>query len=684
MYFAAAQGTVPVFQRTIGRSSYTLLGRDPARGGTTTISTVLVPVTLSFESRAVAGKPVVMDAVRDVPQIVASPVFSNFSFPVGGDTQFGDALLRTTFTSARNWHTLLGRPETRPVHITIPVGSGYVLTSKKSGHSLAVVDLEFVKKELFRQVPKQENTLVIAVTHNTVFYAVGDATVCCSWGTHGVDSVTGNSFILASFLDAPPDPVQDRDIQPLTQQLGEFINDPLHDPLRYVGSNLPGNAVPGWLRPVPIRPGEPRPCGGTGIATTYFLLEPTDTNARSNIPVSPPFEAHVGSTVYHLENLALLPWYAGPSESFGSTYSFPDPHVLMGRSQPCSPRAGTNEPPASPKEPTASASGKTTTNHKLIGYWVGRGPAGSLFPLREVSPQWDIVIVAFATPDKNAPEGTLHFRTPAGYSDAQFKADISYLQRRGKKVMISLGGGGQFFSLADPKRIPDFVSSVTRIVTEYGFDGIDLDFETPSLVLQPGDTDFQRPTTPSTVNLISGLRQLHDHFGANFMISLVPEGTQMPAGYSTYGGQFGSYLPIAYGIRDILSFIDAQDYNTPPLEGLDGEIHQLASGVDYHAAMTELLLRGFAVGGDRHLLFPPFPANKVAAGFLTNETTPEIVSASMEYLITGKAPASAAYKLRSAGGYPNMIGAMFWTIDADRRADYVFSHVIGPQLHNYR
>jgi hypothetical protein len=41
------------------------------------------------------------------------------------------------------------------------------------------------------------------------------------------------------------------------------------------------------------------------------------------------------------------------------------------------------------------------------------------------------------------------------------------------------------------------------------------------------------------------------------MISLVPESTQGPAGYVSYGGQFGSYLPIAYAIGDILSFLDA-------------------------------------------------------------------------------------------------------------------------------
>ena len=276
----------------------------------------------------------------------------------------------------------------------------------------------------------------------------------------------------------------------------------------------------------------------------------------------------------------------------------------------------------------------------------------------------------------------MQFHTPAGLDTAEFKADIAYLKGRGKKVMISLGGGGQHFTLADPKGVPNYVSSVTQIVSEYGFDGIDLDFESPSLSIEPGDTDFKHPTTPSIVNLISALHQLHDHFGPGFMISLVPEGTQIPAGYPSYGGQFGSYLAITYAIRDILSFIDVQDYNTPPLQGLDGEIYQPGS-VDYHAAMTELLLHGFNVGGDPAHFFPPMPANKVAVGFLTGDTTPTIVSQAMGYLISGKAPAGTKYQLRKPTGYPGMIGAMFWTIDAERRGDYNFSNVVGPQLHSF-
>ncbi len=679
---ANARGTVPTFRYAAGSESYVLAGRGPEQGGTTTVPTLLVPVTLSFESKKAGGKPFVMDAARDVPRILGSPVFSRFAFPSGGTTQYADAMLRTTFPKTEDWHTLLGKPEVRAVKITVPAGYGYILTSKKSGRSFAVVDVEFLQKELFARIPRQDGRLVIAVTRNTTYYAAGDATICCSWGTNGVDSATGNSFVLSSYITAAPAVVEDQDVQPLTQQLAEFFKDPLRDPLVH-GRNArgPGNTFPSW-----VRPGNDGACGGTGAASAYFLLEPTNSNPKNNIPASKAFVARLNGTAYHLQNTALLPWYIGAFESLGSTYSFPDAQALTERSRPCPgrggrPRGGGGFAPPAPKVAPVNRSGPPN-GHQLIGYWAGYGGPGSTFPLREVSPQWDVIIVAFSTPDRSAPEGTMRFRTPAGLDTAQFKADIAHLKSQGRKVMISLGGGGQHFTLADPKRIPNFVSSVTRIVADYGFDGIDIDFESPSLAIEPGDTDFRNPTTPSIVNLISALRQLHAHFGPGFMISLVPEGTQVPAGYPSYGGQFGAYLPIAHALRDILSFIDVQDYNTPPLQGLDGEIYQPGT-VDYHAAMTELLLNGFNAGGDPGRFFPPMPANKVAVGFLTGDTKPLIVSQAMDYIITGKAPAGTRYKLRRPAGYPGMIGAMFWTIDADRRGNYNFSNVIGPQLHGY-
>ncbi len=671
---------MPTFQYSVGEHSYTLLGRDPAKGGATTIPTALVPIRLAFAGKK-AGRPFIMDASRDVRDVLRSPVFSDFSFPTGGRTQYADAMLRTTFPKTDGWHTMLGKPKVRRLKITIPAGYGYILTSKKTEGAVGVVDVEFLQKEVFKQIPKPEGKLVIALTHNITYYALGDATVCCSWGTHGVDSATGNSFVLGSYLSRTPAIVEDADVQPLTQQLAEFVNDPLHDPLpSESGTNVTGNSFPLWMRPPSMRPGDQGACGGAGVASTYFLLEPTDTNPKNNIPLSRAFVAQGDGIAYHLENVALLPWYTGVLEGLTGAYSFPDAQALPGPAKPCPPRGARfrvgggqsagPEPTVAPIPHSGPPNG-----HWLIGYTGG-------YDARQISPQWDVIIIAFATPDASAPEGTMKFQPPRGLTPEQFKSDIAYLKGQGRKVMISLGGGGVYFTLADPRHVPDLVSSVTRIVSEYGFDGVDIDFETPSLALDPRDTDFRHPTTPSVVNVISGLRQLREHFGPGFMISLVPEGTQIPGGYPSYGGQFGSYLPLTYALRDILSFVDVQDYNTPPLEGPDGEIYQ-AGSVDYHAAMTELLLHGFNVGGDPKQFFPPLPADKVAVGFLTGDTAPTIVSQAMEYIITGKAPAGATYKLRQPSGYPGMIGAMFWTLDADRRANYKFSNIVGPPLHGY-
>ncbi len=669
---ARAQGTVPTFQRHMGDASFTLAGRDPSQGGVTTIGTLLVPVTLSFESRQ-------LDAAPDTEGVLGSPVFSNFPFPSGGRTQYADAMLRSIFPKQEGWHTILSRPDVKRIRIEVPAHAGYVLVSHKTGRALGIVDVEFLQKALFARIPKQEGKLVIAVTHNTAFYALGDATVCCSWGTHGVDSATGNSFVLGSYLRDAPAIVEDEDVQPLTQQLAELIKDPLHDPLVRGRGQSAGNIVAAWTRPLRSGPSDESICGGTGVASTYFLLDPADTNRKNNLPASKSFSVRTNGAAWHVQNAALPAWYGAALDDSGSTLSFPDAGLFTTAARSCparGARSGTAE--------TASAApaGERSNGHWLIGYWTGSGAAATRLRLRDVPPQWDVVIVAFATPGRNAPEGTMQFRPPGGYDAAQFKAEIADLKNRHRKVLLSLGGGGQYFTLADSGSIPNFVSSVAAIIAEYGFDGIDIDFETPSLALDAGDQDFRRPTTPSIVNLIAGLRRLRDRFGPDFMISLVPEGTQIPAGFAGYGGQFGSYLPIAYAIRDILSFIDVQDYNTPPLEGLDGEIYQ-AGSVDYHAAVTELLLRGFHTGTGSRPLFPPFPAHKVAVGFLPGDTNPDLVRQAMEYLITGKAPVGTTYKLGSHG-YPGLIGAMFWTIDADRQSSYRFSNVIGPLLHSYR
>lgn len=665
----AAQPAVPTFTRTLDGHTYTLAGHDPARRGTTVIPTVLVPLRLTFDTTAT-----VMDAATYVPRMLASPVFAKYRFGAGAKTQYGDALLAATFPGPARGHTLLGAPRIQPVTIHIPAAYGYVLHSRADGRAFAIVDTAYVESELFKQLPREPGRLVIAVALNTAFYAAGDATVCCGWGTHGVDPATGSAFVLSAYLHAAPPPVGEHDVQPLTEQLAEYFYDPLHDPRNHFHvEGAPGNYFAAWRRP-----GDPASCAGRGVGSNYFLLEPTDTNLKNDFPASAPHVARADGFDYHLQNVALLEWYLGAA-AHRDGYGFPDAGALRHAAVAC--EAHRESPGgASGRAAAPVAAGATNHGHWLIGYWTGARFGGQPFPIRDVAPQWDVVLVAFAPPAPDAPPGTMAFAPPKGITPAELKQGIADLRQRGTRVMLSLGGGGRYFKLDEASAIPRFVDSVSAIVKQYGFEGVDIDFESPSLELAPGDTDFRHPVTPSIVNLIAALRELRARFGPQFMLSLVPEGTQISGGLVSYGGQFGSELPLVYALRDELSFVDVQEYNTPPLEGLDGAIYQVHT-VDYAVAMTELLLHGFNVAGDPHRFFPPLPADKIAVGFLVGYDTPELVGATLRELVSGKAPPNARYALRKSGGYPALLGAMFWTIDADRRQGYRYSNPIGPELH---
>ncbi len=649
-------------------AQYTLAGRRPESGGSTTISTELVPVSLIFDgSTGNSGKKLVISALPEIPKVIASPIFQKFQFATGF-TQYGDAVQRAEFyraAAAKGWHTLLGQPRVTPaLQIEIPVADGYVLASQRTGRSLAIVDVDFVQKELFKELSKIHagpDELVIALTKNVEFYPLDDATVCCSWGAYGVhadpSSNSRQAFILGTYLD--PDVVPGySDVQPLTEQIAEWMNDPLQ--------GYRANTFPAWRKPL-----QNGGCGGRGEGTFYRFAEPTDGGSIPNSTM-----VTEGGTAYHLENVALLPWFTeNPHpDTFQGAFSFPDTHALTAEAQPCLRARARRSRFASTASPVPNT--RSPNGHELIGYWVGYSSTKPL-PLRDVSSQWDVVIVAFSPPASGS-TSRMVFRTPAGYTTPQFKSEIAYLQRRGKKVLISLGGGGEVVTLNTPEDLSEFTSSVSSIVQEYGFNGVDLDFETPSLILNPGDTDFRKPTTPSIVNLIAAMQQLRRRFGPKFMIAEVPEGPQVPAGMVAYGGQFGSFLPVIYGTRKILSFVDVQNYNTPPLEGLDGDYY-MPGTADYYAATTEMLLQGFPVGRDPKLFFPPLPPGKVAIGFLVGRSHLAEIENSVRYLIEGK-PGSK-YKLRRPSGYRNFNGVMFWNIQADWRENYQMSNSVGPLLH---
>ena len=60
----------------------------------------------------------------------------------------------------------------------------------------------------------------------------------------------------------------------------------------------------------------------------------------------------------------------------------------------------------------------------------------------------------------------------------------------------------------------------------------------------------------------------------------------------------GSYLPVIYALRNDLTVLHVQDYNSGPIMGLDNQYHSMG-GADFHIAMTDMLLAGFPVAATR-------------------------------------------------------------------------------------
>lgn len=321
----------------------------------------------------------------------------------------------------------------------------------------------------------------------------------------------------------------------------------------------------------------------------------------------------------------------------------------------------------------------------LVGYWHNFDNGSGFIKLRDVSPKFDIINVSFAEPTSGVTNGTIGF-IPYNYTEADFKADVAYLQSQGKKVIISIGGANGQVQLPSTSARDNFVNSVIAIIEKYGFDGLDVDFEGHSLYLNSGDSDFKNPTTPVIVNLISALRTINNHFGTGpFYLTMAPETFFVQLGYSFYGGsciscdnRAGAYLPVIYATRDILDWLQVQNYNSGPITGLDDQYHNMGNA-DFHVAMADMILTGFPVAKNPNQMFPPLRPDQVVLGLPANVnagggfTSVAEVHKALDALIKGVQLPS--YKTRgSVSGYPNFRGLMTWSVNWDKFNNFEFSN----------
>ncbi|MEW2295879.1 glycoside hydrolase family 18 protein [Streptomyces sp. NPDC006743] len=325
--------------------------------------------------------------------------------------------------------------------------------------------------------------------------------------------------------------------------------------------------------------------------------------------------------------------------------------------------------------------------HALVGYLHASFANGSGYTrMADVPAGWDVIDLAFGEPT-SVTSGDIRFNRcpvtecPGVESDADFKAAIKAKQAAGKKVLISIGGQNGQVQLTTTAARDTFVSSVSKIIDEYGLDGLDIDFEGHSLSLNAGDTDFRNPTTPVIVNLISALKTLKARYGDKFVLTMAPETFFVQMGYQYYGtgkwgGQdprCGAYLPVIHALRDDLTLLHVQDYNSGPIMGLDNQYHSMG-GADFHIAMTDMLLTGFPVAGDTTRVFPPLRPDQVGIGMpaSTQAGNGYVAPAEVTRTLDCLTRKTGCGSYTTHGTWPGLRGLMTWSINWDRFGDWQF------------
>ena len=328
----------------------------------------------------------------------------------------------------------------------------------------------------------------------------------------------------------------------------------------------------------------------------------------------------------------------------------------------------------------------------LIGFWQNFDTSTAKFvKLSEVAPpvsagkaKWDIISVAFAESiDANHNIG---FKPFSGYaSDQAFKDDVKKVQAQGQKVLIAIGGGSGPITLDNDIKTTNFVNSVSKIITDFGFNGVEIDFAGQSVFFEDGDTDINAPTSPTIVNTIKALNDLRLRFGKNFVISLSPETFFVQTGFEAYGAlgnpdkRAGAFLPIIQALNKNgnLTLLHVQNYNSGPVMGLD-EVTRAAGTAEFTISMVEMLIQGFAITNntDPKLRFDGVSAEKVAlglpatadagSGFITNAETKKA------FLCLQKGQ-SCPFPLKNVAGYSDLRGIMSWNINWDTLENREFS-----------
>lgn len=286
-------------------------------------------------------------------------------------------------------------------------------------------------------------------------------------------------------------------------------------------------------------------------------------NAGSSCATSPPPTSLTTSVSPTSSTTSVSPTSSTTSVSPTGTTCAPNSTVTQ--TVTVTAPAGTTTSPPPTSVTTTPPPTSVTTTPPVNGAYPAQEVAGYQMlwssdhdVLGSLPAQVNVVRLAFFNDGGTSPGGA----SPGivGYTDAGKATMFSQLRafvNRGGKVTLSLGGGGQTLSLANPTNVVNRIKAVmTDLSDAQGtvITGIDWDIESG---------DF------TDAGVFSVSQQLVQAFGANFAITMVPN-----------GGNIGTYLPTAKRLNTAgyLTSFGQQFYDAPmTYSAIDGRVNEYLS-----------------------------------------------------------------------------------------------------------
>ncbi|MFF7353259.1 chitinase [Streptomyces filipinensis] len=299
---------------------------------------------------------------------------------------------------------------------------------------------------------------------------------------------------------------------------------------------------------------------------------------------------------------------------------------------------------------TGGGGGGSLPRHAVTGYWQNFDNGARVQKLSDVPSSYDIVAVAFA--DTASSPGAVTFNLDSsglgGYTVDQFKADVKAKQAAGKKVVISIGGQNGTVSVNDSTSAANFANSVYSLMQTYGFDGVDIDLENGL----------------NATYMTQALRALSAKAGSSLVITMAPQTIDMQS-------TSNSYFQTALNIKDILTVVNMQYYNSGSMLGCDGKVYSQGS-VDFLTALACIQLQG---GLSPSQVGLGLPASTSAAG--SGYVSPTVVNNALDCLAAGTNCGS----FKPSKTYPDLRGAMTWSTNWDASAGNAWSGAVGAHVH---